>query len=298
MTLFHATTGCLLRIVTAPLRSHDLSQAQRVQDALRPGDIVVADRGFCSYAHLALLQNLDVFAVFRLHQKTIVNFRKGRAYVEPSAKRTKARRARGKPRSRWVRWLGTCDQIVEYFKPKQRPKWMTAEAYVQLPDSIQVRELRYRVTQRGYRVKEVLLLTTLLDAQLYPATELATLYQQRWEIETNLRHLKQTTPRRAAVIRGPAHTPSADVSRPAADQPGRFAQGPEEKLGTAGRTAGLAISVIVVLSFQIARSSLGRSGPATALRFWRDGVKRNVFVAMGLGRRRPSQSVAFRSDLI
>ena len=192
MTLFHATTGCLLRIVTAPLRSHDLSQAQRVQDALRPGDIVVADRGFCSYAHLALLQNLDVFAVFRLHQKTIVNFRKGRAYVEPSAKRTKARRARGKPRSRWVRWLGTCDQIVEYFKPKQRPKWMTAEAYVQLPDSIQVRELRYRVTQRGYRVKEVLLLTTLLDAQLYPATELATLYQQRWEIETNLRHLKQT----------------------------------------------------------------------------------------------------------
>jgi hypothetical protein len=189
MTLFHATTGCLLRIVTAPLRSHDLSQAQRVQDALRPGDIVVADRGFCSYAHLALLQNLDVFAVFRLHQKTIVNFRKGRAYVEPSAK---ARRARGKPRSRWVRWLGTCDQIVEYFKPKQRPKWMTAEAYVQLPDSIQVRELRYRVTQRGYRVKEVLLLTTLLDAQLYPATELATLYQQRWEIETNLRHLKQT----------------------------------------------------------------------------------------------------------
>ncbi len=88
--------------------------------------------------------------------------------------------------------MGCSDQIVEYFKPKHRPKWMTAEAYAQLPESIKVRELRYRVAQPGYRVKEVLLVTTLLDAQLYPAAELATLYQQRWEIETNLRHLKQT----------------------------------------------------------------------------------------------------------
>jgi len=40
------------------------------------------------------------------------------------------------------------NQIVEYFKPTVRPKWMTAEAYAQLPGSIRVRELRYRVTQR------------------------------------------------------------------------------------------------------------------------------------------------------
>lgn len=35
-------------------------------------------------------------------------------------------------------------------------------------------------------------MTTLLDVERYPAQELATLYQQRWEIETNLKHLKQT----------------------------------------------------------------------------------------------------------
>jgi len=192
MTLFHATTGCLLRIATAALRTHDMAQAQRVHDAFRSGDVVVADRGFCSYAHLAMLKNLGVFAVFRMHQKTIVNFRKGRASIKPSDKRATTRSAKGKPRSRWVKWLGTCDQIVEYFKPKRRPQWMTAEAYALLPESIEVRELRYRVAQRGYRVREVLLVATLLDAQLYPATELATLYQQRWEIETNLKHLKQT----------------------------------------------------------------------------------------------------------
>lgn len=194
MTLFHAATGCLMRIVTAPLRSHDMSQAHRVHDALKAGDVVVADRGFCSFAHLVMLEIIGVFAVFRLHQKTIVNFRKGRAFVSPSAKSTKGRKVKGKgkPRSRWVRHLGPCDQIVEYFKPKQRPQWLTAEVYAELPASIEVRELRYRVKQRGYRVKEVLLVTTLLDAERYPATDLATLYQQRWEIETNLRHLKQT----------------------------------------------------------------------------------------------------------
>jgi hypothetical protein len=69
---------------------------------------------------------------------------------------------------------------------------MTAEAYALLPQSIKVRELRYRVTQPGFRVREIVLVTTLLDEQLYPAVELATLYHQRWEIETNLRHLKQT----------------------------------------------------------------------------------------------------------
>ena len=191
MTLFHAATGCLLRIVSAPLRTHDMSQAHRVHDAMRAGDLVVADRGFCSFVHMVMLLNIGVFAVFRLHQKTIVSFRKGRGYEKKRTGKKNAS-AKGKPTSKWVKWLGTSDQIVEYFKPITRPKWMTLHDYAALAESIQVRELRYRIARRGYRVKEVLLVTILLDVVLYPATELASLYQQRWEIETNLRHLKQT----------------------------------------------------------------------------------------------------------
>jgi hypothetical protein len=192
MTLFHASTGFLLRMVTAPLRTHDMAQAGRVHDALQPHDVVVADRGFCSYAHLALLSLAGVFAVFRVHQRTIVDFRKRRPHVPPKLRGKKGQRATGLPHSRWVRCLGKQDQIVESFKPCQRPRWMTPEDYSRLPESICVRELRYRVTQRGFRVREVTLVTTLLDAERYPAAELAKLYLQRWEIETNLRHLKQT----------------------------------------------------------------------------------------------------------
>ena len=61
-----------------------------------------------------------------------------------------------------------------------------------MPNSIVVRELRYQIAQPGCRTREVTLVTTLLDPILYPAIELAELYAQRWQIETNLRHLKQT----------------------------------------------------------------------------------------------------------
>jgi hypothetical protein len=169
-----------------------MSQAHRVHEALEPNDVVVGDRGFCSYAHLALLAMAGVFALFRIHQRTIVDFRKRRAHVPPKARGKKGRQATGMPSSRWVKSLGKHDQIVEYFKPLQRPEWMSREDFARLPETILVRELRYRVTQRGFRVREVTVVTTLLGAELYPAAEIAKLYRQRWEIETNLRHLKQT----------------------------------------------------------------------------------------------------------
>jgi hypothetical protein len=100
--------------------------------------------------------------------------------------------ARGLPRSRWVKWLGHCDQIVEWYKPQQRPKWLGAEAYAALPASLLVRELRFQIRRPGFRVHEVTLVTTLLDPRLYPAGELAQLYFDRWQVEVNLRHLKQT----------------------------------------------------------------------------------------------------------
>jgi hypothetical protein len=60
--LFHAGTGVLLKLVVAPLLTHDLAQVQAVHPALHPGDVLVADRGLCSYAHLALLVRAGVHA--------------------------------------------------------------------------------------------------------------------------------------------------------------------------------------------------------------------------------------------
>lgn len=191
LALFHASTGFLLNVVAAPLRTHDMSRVGQVHPDLEPGDLLVGDRAFCSFAHLVLLQARGLFGLFRVHQKQLVDFRPHR----PSAsKRSRQRKQRGLPSSRWLKRLGRHDQLVEYVKPqpKNRPTWLTPEAFAALPDTIIVRELRYTIAQRGCRTRVITLATTLLDPQRYPAADLVALYGQRWQIETNFRHLKQT----------------------------------------------------------------------------------------------------------
>ena len=191
LALFHAGTGLLQQVIVSPLRTHDMAHAAQMHPELSPGDVLVADRGFCSFAHLAQLAQAGLFGVFRLHQKTIVSFRKGRLH-KPPRPRGLMKKAKGLPRSRWVRWLGHLDQLVEYYKPDRRPDWIDADAYARLPASLLVRELRFTLTIPGFRTKEVTLVTTLLDPERYPAAELAQLYFDRWRVELNLRHLKQT----------------------------------------------------------------------------------------------------------
>jgi DDE family transposase len=165
LALFHAGTGMVLQLLAAPLRTHDLSAVVRLHPDLRPGDVLVADRGFCSYAHLALLVQAGVQAVFRIHQKHIVDFTPGRAHVEP---RRRGKRHKGQPRSRWVQQLGEHDQLVQWCKPLSRPQWMQAEQFGHLPAHLEARELQYRVQRKGFRVKKITLVTTLLDATCYP----------------------------------------------------------------------------------------------------------------------------------
>jgi hypothetical protein len=187
LALFDLTTGMLLRSASAPLRSHEMSRAAAISRELEAGDLVLGDRGFCSYAHLALLVGRALHGVFRIHQKQIVDFTPGRPGTRGGAKDVP-----GLPRSRWVLSQGDSDQVVVWRKPKKGPSWMTAEEYEAVPDEITVRELRYRVEVPGYRVREITLVTTLRDAAAYPALALAELYFRRWQVEINIRHLKIT----------------------------------------------------------------------------------------------------------
>ena len=91
-----------------------------------------------------------------------------------------------------MRALGKQDQVVDWLKPTTIPQWMTPQQYAQLPESLQVRELRYRVGQKGFRVKMITLVTTLVDSARYSLEDLAELFFARWGIETNFAHLKTT----------------------------------------------------------------------------------------------------------
>ena len=190
LVLLHAGTGMITKMLAAPLRTHDMAGVAELHPELRAGDVLVADRGFCSYVHLALLLQRGVHGLLRIHQRTIVDFTPGRAHVHPC--RGKADRKQGKPRSRWIKLLAKNDQMVEWLKPTQRPQWMSQQQYAALPASLVVRELRYTTHERGFRPRQITLVTTLTDDRRYTLTELARLYQQRWEVETNFAHLKTT----------------------------------------------------------------------------------------------------------
>jgi hypothetical protein len=188
LTLFHVGTGMLLEVVTAPLCTHDMSGVARIHPKLGEGDVVLGDRGFCSFAHLALLLARGAHGVFRIHQRQIVDFTPRRVHARSGHKTG----VKGLPHSRWLRGLGLTDQVVAWPKPEQRPEWMTAAQYASLPKELIVRELRYRTGRAGFRVREVTLVTTLVDAELYPLVELAGLYRKRWAVEGHLRALKTT----------------------------------------------------------------------------------------------------------
>ena len=186
--LFHAGTGVLLKLVVAPLLTHDLAQVQQVHPMVAPGDVLVADRGLCSYAHLALLVQAGVHAVLRVGARQIVDFTPGRPFVRPSVRRTPA--VKGVPRSRWLKALGVHDQLVAWLKPKTCPSWLTREALAALPETLVLREVRYDVGRPGFRTRQITLVTTLLDAEIYRVADLAELYRQRWQVETALAQLK------------------------------------------------------------------------------------------------------------
>lgn len=190
MVLFSAATGLLLDAAASPLFTGDVGAAAALHPHLGGGDVLVGDGAFGTYAHLALLAAAGVHGLFPAHHGRLVDFTPRRPHSPRGG-----RAAAGAPRSRWVRSLGRDDQVVEWFKPpaKGRPPWMTPAAYDALPDSITVRELR-RTAQRpgGAGGVTLTMVTTLTDPRRYPAGELLALRLRRWDVETNIRHLKTT----------------------------------------------------------------------------------------------------------
>jgi hypothetical protein len=187
LVLFNAQTGLLLDAWASRYRAADLWQTPEAHLHLDEGDILLGDDSFSGYTHLALLSRAKLHGLFPAHHLRRVDFAKGRPHTT-GGKNAVA----GLPRSRWIQSLGKEDQLVEYFKPDQRPRWMDAESYRALPASIVVRELRRTVRRPGLGHVTLTMVTTLLDPAKYPASELLELRLRRWDVETNLAHLKTT----------------------------------------------------------------------------------------------------------
>jgi hypothetical protein len=166
LLVFNLLSGVLVHDQASAYRTGDVNNTPRAHEALPPG----LQRG--------------LHGIFPSHHARIVDFTPHRPGGQDADK--------GMPRSEWIRSLGKNDQVVRMHKPKERPSWLSAEQYEALPKTIEVREIRRTVTRNGFRPMTLTVLTTLLDAAVYPAEEIVALRGQRWDVETDIRHLKTT----------------------------------------------------------------------------------------------------------
>ncbi|MBW4641114.1 MAG: IS4 family transposase [Gloeocapsa sp. UFS-A4-WI-NPMV-4B04] len=145
--IFSIATGAAVAVVIDVLSTHDVKLARLLYQFLNPGDILLGDCAFCSYADLIFIQNYSCDAIFRLSQ----------------ARKNQVERSRRKP-------LSSFESIEVWHKPSTRPKGLTPEEFTSLPKTLTVRVIKYYIPSPGYRTKYVTLVTTLLDPKVYPTT--------------------------------------------------------------------------------------------------------------------------------
>ena len=169
VVLLSLATGMLMDMAMGPYAGKETGETallRRLLDRFAPGDILLADRYYCSYFMVAMLLARGIDFVTRVHQRREVDFRRGRR-------------------------LGENDHIVEWIRP-EKPDWMSQEIYDRMPASIQVREILVQLNHPGFRVESFVVVTTLTDARRYTKDDIAQLYGSRWLVELDIRTIKST----------------------------------------------------------------------------------------------------------
>lgn len=162
-------TACVCDLAIGPCIGKQTGESALLRgmlSAFAPGDVVVFDRYYCSYWMLALLGMCGVDVCTRQHQLRAIDFRRGRR-------------------------LGPHDHLITWTRPV-RPAWMSELQYKRIPETLTLREIRYRVTVPGRRTKALTVVTSLSDPNVYTREDIAELYGCRWSVELDIRSIKQT----------------------------------------------------------------------------------------------------------
>lgn len=163
-----AVTGVFLAVFTGNWKVHDFRLFTHAISFFQPGDIIVADRAFCAYTAFTWLHLIGADMVCRLHQR--------RKLDRSTAKKN-----------------GKNDWTVTWKKgayAAQSP--IPADQFEQLQDEISVRIVQGKKECKGFRTKEILVATTLLDVSVYSADWILDIYLKRWEIETSFKDIKDS----------------------------------------------------------------------------------------------------------
>jgi hypothetical protein len=168
VVIFSLLTGAILQLACGNSSSADLPLLGSLLNQLAPGDIVVGDRGFGNFIMLAVLQDL----------------KRDLDFIGRSARWVDGRKR--------IKRLDKNDWLQTWKKTSNPSLWLPRPQWAALPQELIVRVIRGSLYHKGFRVRQVTLVTTLLDPQRYPAQEILQAYLRRWRLEMCLDDLKTT----------------------------------------------------------------------------------------------------------
>jgi len=166
VVLFSLVSGAILAVAQGPWATSELALLHTLARELASGDILLGDRGFGSYPVIAWLKHL-----------LKVDF------IGRTTRRVDGRRR--------LQSLGCNDWLVHWKKtPSCTSPWLSALQRAALPAQMTLRAIKGSCYQKGFRVRRITVVTTLLDPQLYPAEQILQAYLRRWRLEMCLDDLK------------------------------------------------------------------------------------------------------------
>jgi Transposase DDE domain len=179
VVLFSLLSGAILAVAQAALQVSELALLHELATYLVAGDVLVGDRGFGSF---------PVMAWLKVHRIDFL----GRT----------TRRIDGRRR---LQRLGPNDWLLSWKNSSScTSPWLSALAQALLPTHMTVRAVKGSCYRKGFRVRRVTVVTTLLDPELYPTQQILQAYLRRWRLEMCLDDLKTSLQMETLRGRAPA----------------------------------------------------------------------------------------------
>lgn len=178
VAFFSLLSGAILAAACGSLHVSEFRLLYDLLAYLSQGDILIADRGFGNYPVLALLHSMGIDVISRSSRKV-----DGR------------RRLKG---------LGPNDWLVSWKKSLKASAVIPKDQFETLPAQLTVRIVRGSLHQKGFRVRQITVVTTLLDVQKYPAADILRAYLRRWRMEMCLDDLKTSLDMSMLSCKSPA----------------------------------------------------------------------------------------------
>jgi hypothetical protein len=166
---FCLQTGALLSYEMGNKKSHELPLLRQQWSTFKPNDIFLGDKGFCGYFDLSSFKDRSVDSVVTIARRRPVTATES------------------------VKVLGDDDLIIHWQKPvRNKASSYSQEDWEKLPEKLLLRQIKVTIKPSGFRPRSFYIATTLLDSDKYPASDIANLYFQRWDVELFFRDIKTT----------------------------------------------------------------------------------------------------------